>query len=92
MYVITDHDHDYYKKSVKPRFTGDFAVQTDLTMEDVEHMETLTKETDHILREQFVNKITSSDSAVKRYLGVPSIAMLFGLFGKKLINKVLKLT
>lgn len=91
MYVITDHDHDYYKQSVKPRCTGDFvdcAVQTDLTMEDVEHMETLTKETDHILREQFVDKITSSDSAVKRYLGVPSIAMLFGLFGKKFINKV----
>lgn len=43
MYVITDHDHDYYKQSVKPRCTGDFvdcAVQTDLTMEDVEHMET----------------------------------------------------
>ena len=57
MYVITDHDHDYYKQSVKPRFTGDFAVQTDLTMEDVEHMEPLTKETDHILRERFLDKI-----------------------------------
>nr|XP_022289911.1 THAP domain-containing protein 11-like [Crassostrea virginica]XP_022289912.1 THAP domain-containing protein 11-like [Crassostrea virginica] len=42
-----NHEHDYYKQSVKPRCTGDFvdcAVQTDLTMEDVEHMETLTKE------------------------------------------------
>lgn len=45
-------------------------------------IETMTKETDHILREQFVNRITRSDSAVRKYLGIPSITMLFGIFGK----------
>uniref|UniRef100_K1QAU2 Uncharacterized protein n=1 Tax=Magallana gigas TaxID=29159 RepID=K1QAU2_MAGGI len=50
-------------------------------MDDIHHMETMTKETDHILREQFVNRITRSDSAVRKYLGIPSITMLFGIFG-----------
>ena len=70
MYVIKDHD--YYKQSMKLRCSGDFvdcAVHADSNIEDVEHKETLAKEIDHILREQIVNKITSSNSAVKRYLG-----------------------
>ncbi|XP_061170921.1 uncharacterized protein LOC133180406 [Saccostrea echinata] len=46
----------------------------------------MTKETEHIHREQFVNRITRSNSAVRRYLGVPSITMLFGLFA--ILDKV----
>lgn len=82
---ITDSDHIYCKRSIESRCSEDFvdsAVQTDLTMDDIHHMETMTKETDHILREQFVNRITRSDSAVRKYLGIPSITMLFGIFGK----------
>ncbi|XP_062587752.1 uncharacterized protein LOC134249411 [Saccostrea cucullata] len=84
-----NHDHIYSKQSVEPRCSEDFvdfAVQTDLTMKDIHHMETMTKETDHIHREHFVNRITQSDSAVRRYLGVPSITMLFGLFA--ILDKV----
>eukprot|EP00105_Crassostrea_gigas_P014321 XP_011430934.1 PREDICTED: protein ALP1-like [Crassostrea gigas] len=55
-------------------------------MDDIHHMETMTKETDHILREQFVNRITRSDSAVRKYLGIPSITMLFGIFA--ILDKV----
>ncbi|XP_062581896.1 THAP domain-containing protein 5-like [Saccostrea cucullata] len=56
------HDHIYSKQSVEPRCSEDFvdfAVQTDLTMKDIRHMETMTKETDHIHREHFVNELNS---------------------------------
>jgi hypothetical protein len=60
-------------------------MQTDLTMEDICNMEAISRETDSILKQKFVDKIIQSDSSVRRYLGVPSISMLFGIFGEKYI-------
>jgi hypothetical protein len=68
----------YSKQSRDQVVFMESSMQTDLTMEDICNMEAISRETDSILKQKFVDKIIQPDSSVRRYLGVPSISMLFG--------------
>ncbi|KAK3108522.1 hypothetical protein FSP39_009790 [Pinctada imbricata] len=57
-------------------------VQTNLSVADIEKMEsestTYTK--GNVLLDLFVKKATSTDASVRKYFGLPSIALLLGIF------------
>lgn len=54
--------------------------QTDISFVQMEYMERCVNDKDSFFREVFVEKVTSSDASVRQYTGIPSIALLFGLF------------
>ncbi|KAK3093074.1 hypothetical protein FSP39_010734 [Pinctada imbricata] len=75
-------DHSY---SALPRHFPeyhDMTVQTNLSVADIDKMEsestTYTK--GNVLLDLFVKKATSTDASVRKYFGLPSIALLLGIF------------
>lgn len=77
-------DHDYLATSAQiTRETADIEVQTDLGMEEITELlglKTKFQNPDAVMRELFVQKVTSSDRNVTQYTGVPSKSILDGLF------------
>ncbi|KAK3086724.1 hypothetical protein FSP39_022512 [Pinctada imbricata] len=66
----------------------DMTVQTNLSVADIHKMEsestTYTK--GNVLLDLFVKKATSTDASVRKYFGLPSIALLLGIFSKYLTD------
>lgn len=86
-------DHDYIcmgNKSDSDKFMKDVGVQTDISMEDMnkatEELNQLAglknrlRNKEELKRSLFIDTITESDTSVQRYLGLPSLVALFGLF------------
>ncbi|XP_062591732.1 uncharacterized protein LOC134253232 [Saccostrea cucullata] len=75
-------DHEYSTAHRKYPEYSNAEVQTDLSVHDINIMETesASYSKGNVLREMFVHKATSSDASVRRYFGLPSISILFGLF------------
>lgn len=84
------------KSPANERQFKDSVVQTDLSITEISQMEVRLKTLEHkilnkdeLLRDLVVDKVTKSNKPVQKYFGIPSIAILFGLFGKCL-NCILK--
>lgn len=73
-------DHPYCDTGNNEPITISTECQTDISFVQMEYMERCVNDKDSFFREVFVEKVTSSDSSVRQYTGIPSIALLFGLF------------
>ena len=63
--------------------------QTDISMQDMKatedrlaSLEAKLEKKEELMRDMFVEKVTKSDTNVQKYLGVPSVLTLLGIFGK----------
>ena len=73
-------DHPYCDTGNNEPITISSECQTDISFVQMEYMERCVNDKDSFFREVFVEKVTSSDASVRQYTGIPSIALLFGLF------------
>ena len=74
------NDHPYCESGEEPPTTTTTGCQTDISFDEMDTMQRCLNDKDAFFRDIFVEKVTRSDASVRQYTGVPSIAILLGLF------------